>query len=82
MPLIKAIQANGHHWCITHCEVVISSGATEGMTSRQILKALTASQQLCQRFANYLEHCYSYGIPRKDSFESVAEFELYENPPN
>ena len=78
---IKVLQENGHHWYITHCEVVISRGATEGMSSRKILKALAAPEQLSQRFANYLEHCWNNAIPSKTSFESMAEFELYEKTP-
>lgn len=81
MPSIKSLQENGRHWYITHCEVVISRGATEGMSSRKILKALAASEQLCQRFTNYLEHCSNNAIPSKGSFESIAEFELNEKTP-
>ncbi len=81
MSLITSLQANGRKWHITHCEVVIPHGATEGMTPQEIIKTLAMCDQLCRRFSNYLDHCRDNNIPSKDHFQSVTEFESYEKTP-
>jgi len=77
MPMIVVTQSNGAKWLATHCETVIPTGGSESMSPTEVAEALVYCDELSMRLMAFLE-ISNHG---KDHFDSVEEFEHYEERP-
>jgi hypothetical protein len=75
--MIVVSQSNGAKWLATNCETVIPTGGAKNMSPAEVAQALAYCDELSRRLDTFL----AISNHDKDYFESVCEFERYEEHP-